>query len=499
MKTLNARVSNPNFTVKISNTQRERPDSIMKTPSKLAALGRSLVTLLLALALSPLSSHAQPTPNPPGMISYQGFVVDANGIALATNSPKNYNIIFRIYNQSSGDTSTGLLFAEQQTVTIDRGYFSVLLGQGTATGSQSSFWTNNLTYIFSGNDASDRYIGITVVGLSQGGDVEITPRLRLLSSPYSFLSANSLGVINAAGNQLVNTYAGFVGVNKSNANPTAELDVNGTVKATLFNGNGANITGLNAGNLATGSFPDSVLSGNVPKLNAYNQWSGYNWFKNAAEVQYYLYMDPNADIYMNGSGAASYWDNNLGLKLSLWSGYNIGIQNSTMYFRSGSQFAWYAGGSHNDGSFNSGGGTFLMSLDGNGTLGTRGDVNAGGYIHSPHQRVSTPIYASGGLPHGSSGNWYYGGGSLSFAVSGSGRLSGTGQGGMYLEIDGAAWFYVFMEYNVANAHQALTPVFYTLGPGYFSVGNHTITMVNANSLVTDGNDGFYCTIVEYPY
>jgi len=53
---------------------------------------------LLALAFAPLMAHAQPpTANPPGQISYQGFLTDANGIALATNRPVNFTVIFRIY------------------------------------------------------------------------------------------------------------------------------------------------------------------------------------------------------------------------------------------------------------------------------------------------------------------------------------------------------------------------------------------------------------------
>jgi len=81
-------------------------------------------------------------------------------------APRNYTIIFRIYDSSSGSS---VRWAEQQTVTVDRGYFTVMLGSGAAS---TAFWTNNLTGIFSGSDASDRYLGITVTDL---GSSEIRP------------------------------------------------------------------------------------------------------------------------------------------------------------------------------------------------------------------------------------------------------------------------------------------------------------------------------------
>ena len=64
--------------------------------------------------------------------------------------------------------------------------------------------------------------------------------------------------------------------------------------------------------------------------------------------------------------------------LNLWStGYGIGIQNMTQYFRSDYNFAWYQGGSHNDAELNAGGGRSLMTLDSNGNLSVSGIVKIG--------------------------------------------------------------------------------------------------------------------------
>ncbi len=155
----------------------------MRERSHLARPCRVILPVLLLLALGAGRATAQ-TPNPPGQISYQGFLVDANGVPLATNAPVNYGVIFQIYNVPSGGSA---LWGELQTVTVDRGYFSVLLGQGSSIGVP---YTNDLSGLFVASDASDRYIGLTVQNLS-GGNVEIQPRMRLLASPYALLARNA--------------------------------------------------------------------------------------------------------------------------------------------------------------------------------------------------------------------------------------------------------------------------------------------------------------------
>lgn len=63
--------------------------------------------------------------------------------------------------------------------------------------------------------------------------------------------------------------------------------------------------------------------------------------------------------------------------LNLWGGeYAIGVQGFVEYYRSGGGFAWYLGGVHNDGTYDPGGGTTLMTLDsGSGLfLNTRASV-----------------------------------------------------------------------------------------------------------------------------
>ena len=131
--------------------------------------------------------------NPPELMTYQGYLVDGNGAPLAADSPANYDVVFRIYEAKQGGTA---IWAEQQTVTVDKGYFSVLLGQGAGAGTGEP--RAPLSTVFQGADISDRFIASTVVA-GGGGDTEIAPRLRLLTSPFAFTARQALRVTDANG------------------------------------------------------------------------------------------------------------------------------------------------------------------------------------------------------------------------------------------------------------------------------------------------------------
>jgi hypothetical protein len=267
----------------------------MKTSLNYPLLARAF-PLLVCLALAPLASYSQPTPNPPGQISYQGFLTDANGTALATNAPQNYDVVFRIYLTPTGGSA---LWGEIQTVTVDRGYFSVLLGQGASDGGDP--WTNNLTGVFSGPAASDRYMGITVNGITSPNN-EVAPRLRLLASPYAFLAENANALVSSSGQQLITTANGFVGINKTNVTPVSALDVSGTVTATSFAGSGASLTNLNATNITAGTLADARLSANVPLLNGNQTFSGTPTFNGGFALAGSAKVSGN----MNFSGAPTF-------------------------------------------------------------------------------------------------------------------------------------------------------------------------------------------------
>jgi hypothetical protein len=241
--------------------------------------------------------------NPPERMTYQGYVADGNGDPLGnTNTgPKNYDVIFRIYAAATAGT---VLWAEQQTVTVDRGYFSVLLGEGSTYGSEphpaiSSLFTNTA-------NASDRYVEMTVKGIGPGNtDATILPRLRLLTSPYAFLARNAVNagnLVNSANGQVVIITGTNVGINRTS--PTSALDVNGTIKATTFSGSGSGLTSLNASNLSSGTVADARLSANVAKLDANQTFTGNNIF--ASDMQLGMHSADYQSFKIGGGNSSGF-------------------------------------------------------------------------------------------------------------------------------------------------------------------------------------------------
>jgi microcystin-dependent protein len=167
------------------------------------------VVLAICLGVLGLEVRAQSANGfPPNLMTYQGYLVDANGNPLAPSNPINFTVVFRVYATSTGGNA---LWAESQTVTVDKGNFSVVLGEGGAQGSEPR---PALSTVFTSSTASDLYIGITVNGLS-GGNSEILPRLRLLTSPYSFLARAANGLAGNDGASLIASDAGRLRISQS--------------------------------------------------------------------------------------------------------------------------------------------------------------------------------------------------------------------------------------------------------------------------------------------
>ncbi len=241
-------------------------------------------SLLASALLAAFAAHLQAVGNPPELVSYQGYLVDANGVPLGTDGggnpdPANYDVIFRIFNASSGGD---LLWAEQQTITIDGGYFSVLLGEGAVVGSEPD---PDLSDVFTGIGADERFIGVAV-RFEVGGDfTDILPRLRLLTSPYAFLSTQARSVVNPDGQPLITAEGEQVTI-------AGALTTTQALNVPSITGSGADLTNLNAGNLTAGTVPvaripglpasqiisgtfnDSRLSSNIARLNSPPTFTG---------------------------------------------------------------------------------------------------------------------------------------------------------------------------------------------------------------------------------
>jgi hypothetical protein len=229
---------------------------IMKTSPFPILVRPNLALLLLAVIFTATAARSQTSFNPPQLMSYQGYLTDQSGSPLgATNTgPKNYNLIFRIWNTQTGGTVGGAseLYAEQQTVTVTSGYFSCLLGLGSVVTGEPH--TSQLSSLFRATQNTPVYVEITALGIGPaGGNITILPRLQLVSSPYAFLAANAVNaanLVNANNATVINVNNTNVGINMT---PTAAaLAVNGNITASSATINGAlTTTGLATLNSAT--------------------------------------------------------------------------------------------------------------------------------------------------------------------------------------------------------------------------------------------------------
>jgi hypothetical protein len=196
----------------------------------------SLHSLLLAVVLAlPTPGHSQVTTAVPGFISYQGRVVDGSGNPVGVGTPVNRTIIFRIWDHPSNTLAPNLIYAEQQTVTISEGEFSVLVGQGVQVATTTQFGYNEagkkLADLGAAFGAPIRYLGVTVDDGTATADNEITPRQQIVSTGFAFRSkfAESLGT-SAGGSSLSVLDSGNIGVN--NPTPPARFTITGANTST---------------------------------------------------------------------------------------------------------------------------------------------------------------------------------------------------------------------------------------------------------------------------
>src|SRR5688572_3828063 len=246
-----------------------------------------LCFLTLFLVLAPSAQAA-----PPEFMTYQGFLVDGNGNPLAPSTPANYPVIFRIFTAATGGTR---LWSEQQIVTVDKGNFSVILGEGTPVSGEAR---PTLSSVLAGPNNATRYMSLSVtIGSTTS---EMLPRLRLLPAPYSFTSTSANGLINPNGTSVV-AYA------NNRVEVYGDLFTSGVIS-----GNGSGLTGLSAAqipalsaaSLTSGTLADARLSANVALR------SGGNTFAGTQVI--------NGNVAINAAGIPLNFGASTGDKLSLY-------------------------------------------------------------------------------------------------------------------------------------------------------------------------------------
>lgn len=119
--------------------------------------------VIVLCTLTAASASGWASADVPRTISYQGVLKEVGGDIV---SDGDYELTFRLY-----DTPDDLyvLWAETDTVSVSDGVFNVILGKRTSLDLEfdETYW----------------------LGVSVGGDPELTPRVELTASPYAFRAA----------------------------------------------------------------------------------------------------------------------------------------------------------------------------------------------------------------------------------------------------------------------------------------------------------------------
>lgn len=297
-------------------------------------LHRILAAGLLLLPGAAL--HAQNSMVPSAM-NYQGFLTDNDGNPVAASVPENRNLEFRIYGHPTANEP--LLWGEAQTVTVYKGNFSVILGNGSAISGVPNSGADSLAGIFANATTTELFFGIK----PQGG-AEFSPRQKLLASAYA---------LRARVAEQVNTTTGTSNFHWVNA---ANLTVDGHSK----------ITSTNVLEFGVGQTKDAG-AGTIGYNNGTAGLNIVGGGETAAARRLNIWAD--AGTHFNGP---LHFGNREGQHINLWGdSYALGINEFTLYMRSAGNFRWYQGGTHTSNATADANGTTLAVLNGTGfTLST---------------------------------------------------------------------------------------------------------------------------------
>jgi hypothetical protein len=200
----------------------------------------ALVAIAGVVATGPAARAQTITSAVPGVISYQGRVVAANGTPVGTGTPVNRTVVFRIWDHPTQALQANLVYSEQQTAIIADGEFSLLIGQGNAVvGTPLGFSETSKgspsvkisdAAVFAATAGTGRYLGVTIDDGTAAADPEISPRQQMVTTGYAFrakyaeaLGSNGVSAITAVD-------GGNIGI--GNSNPPALLTVTGANTST---------------------------------------------------------------------------------------------------------------------------------------------------------------------------------------------------------------------------------------------------------------------------
>ena len=267
------------------------------------------------------------------------------------------------------------------------------------------------TEFLSGNAVSSTVTSHSVVSRDGSGNVhankfksvnmELTHTATTRTSDTVFYSSDGDTVYKntAAGMRASLNFENSAMIAASSTNLASNIvvrDASGDFSAGVIDANGSALSSLNASNLATGTISSDRLSlsaSDIPSLNASKITTGSFGTDripslNASKITAGDITRPIDTTNGDFSGSVSFGSSTRQM-INLWgTSYGIGIQNSTQYYRTGSGFAWFKGGSHDDDTNDPGtSGALAMKLDSNYNLTASGNVTA-----YSDKRIKTDIY-----------------------------------------------------------------------------------------------------------
>jgi hypothetical protein len=149
----------------------------------------------------------------PQMLSYQGKLTDTLGQPVPNG---NYQLTFRLYTQPTGGSA---FWSEPQTIMVKSGLFSALLGAVTPLGSLP--------------DAGALYLSLQVAA-----DPELSPRLRIASAAYAYLTERASNADLLQGKDTTGLDSRYVNEGQASS-VTSNMIVDGAVAAVDLNQMGA--------------------------------------------------------------------------------------------------------------------------------------------------------------------------------------------------------------------------------------------------------------------
>ncbi len=305
---------------------------------------KNILPTALVLAFTASAALA----NIPNAISYQGRVTDSTNQLIGAGTPTDRKIVFRIYDHQTN--TNGLLWSEEQTVTIFNGEFSVILGLGVNLANGEP--RGPLEGVFNG---PQRYMEITVDdgnGTLDTNDPPISPRQQITSTAFA-MQARVAQTVDASAQPDGNS-------SRFNWVSARNLTVDGHMKVQANNvmefGVGLTKQG-DAGKIAYGGFG---LPNELSIVGA-----------GTAEANRRITLFAEGGTTFKGP---IFWNTNansgFGQHINLWGNlFGMGVTANTLFNRSSDRFEWIRGGS------GSTGGTVAAVLDGNGFTTTQGPIH----------------------------------------------------------------------------------------------------------------------------